>query len=171
MFKQVSSGAKNVRKFFLSKKMLRGESQTEVTNNFFEELGVKHTGLADIHDEVYVFASQRYVYILAKCYTLDDGSGTERKLLRINGYLFYQGHLFYEYIYYNQSDGYHNQGKDLIDNYEIIKRNYELQESVMTDELARVGSSGTSAKSFATNCNRLLRSDETHNIELYMEEL
>jgi len=170
MFKKVSSEAKNVRKFYFSKKMLPKEaSQLEIMDAFFNEMGVKRKGLASHHDEVYVYASPRYVYIWAKCYKMYEHS-KKRQTVRIEGYLFYRGYLFYEYTYYNHEDTYHNREENLVDKSSLIKRNYELQESVMTDELDRIGR-GSNAKMFSANCNRLLRSDNTLNTELYMEAL
>lgn len=157
----------NIRKFRFSKKSLeKGEIQGEFLARHLKNWGVD-SDICSFQDIVEVFLAHNYVFVRAK-------SRKDGRMVRYNGYLFYKGHLLYEFEWFNHEDSHPHRDENLVDSCSINKRNYELQDAIMSpqlEELYSIGGSKSNYVKFNKACYAVLVEDNPPNVARYMEEL
>jgi len=155
-----------IRYLFKKTSLEANEAQGEFIAKHLKNWGINYE-IGHHQDSVEVVKSTGYTYVTAQCH-----KGNRR--VRSNSYLFYMGILLFEFEMFTHEDTLHHREENLVDSASIKKRNYELQESIMTPELEAVNTVGGEKKNhgkFRSLCYEVLAADKTSNTEMYIRSL
>ena len=158
-----------IRRYLFSKSFLEeGELQGEFISRHLKNWGINYQGIGSYQDTVEVLLAHSYSFVRCIC-------KKDKKRVRFNCYLFFKGHLLFEFEWFNH-DGQRTGWEEntLIDSCKIMKRNYELYDAIVTpklEEVNKVEGKKSRYSEFCKTCYVVLVSDNPGIAYRYLSTL